>query len=139
MSNKASKTEKKINKKLVKSLVKASTAPKKPKASKTPEAPKLYREVPNSPVVLGRTYTECVHGISGVATMYAVHLTGCDRVLLSRPKDKSTNFSHLDEIWTDVTTLLGDDNQFVVPQETVKDAGHCGDHASGDILGTPPR
>jgi hypothetical protein len=122
--------------KLTKTLVKASkeSEPTKPK-----EAPKLYREVPNSPIMLGRTYTECVHGVTGVATMYAVHLTGCNRVLLSRPKDKSSAYGHLDEVWTDETTILDENNEFVVKQDAATPPGHCGDHESANILGNPAR
>lgn len=34
-------------------------------------------------VVLGETYTDSVTGISGVAIIVYVHLTGCDQVCLS--------------------------------------------------------
>lgn len=149
MSNKTAKTASKINTKIHKSLTKIKkekgklsktlTKASSAKPNKAKEAPKLYRQVPDSPIVLGRTYTECVHGITGVATMYAVHLTGCNRVLLSRPKDKSTSYAHLDEVWTDETTILDENNEFVVPQDTVKEPGHCGDYASGMILCVPPR
>lgn len=147
MNKRTQKKANKIDRKLAKSLdglrkarIKVHKTAKKTKAAAErmapKEPPKLYRKVPNSPIVLGETYTECVHGITGVATMYAVHLTGCNRVCLSRPKDKSSAYSHLDEIWTDETTLLKD-NEFVVPQGSVEEPGHCGDHPTAAILGHP--
>lgn len=38
-------------------------------------------------ITLGQTYTDPITGLTGKATYYAVHITGCDRVALQPPFD----------------------------------------------------
>lgn len=54
-------------------------------------------------VTLGERYTDSVHGREGVATCYATHLTGCNRVCLEW-SDKDGNIK---DMWVDETRLEG--------------------------------
>lgn len=52
---------------------------------------------------MGERYTDSVHAREGVATCYAIHLTGCNRVCLEWV-DKDGDVK---EMWVDETRLEG--------------------------------
>ena len=54
-------------------------------------------------IKLGRTYTDSLHGISGIATVYSQYITGCNRVCLERVGEDGL----IIEYWVDTTRLDG--------------------------------
>jgi len=60
---------------------------------------KMTRKV--GPITLGERYTDEVHNREGVATCYAIHLTGCNRVCLEWMDDRG----EIRELWVDETRL----------------------------------
>lgn len=65
----------------------------------TYDADTLYREILG--VTLGVAYKDTVNGFTGIAVNYAIHLTGCDRVLLEAADSRGK----LQERWFDVSRL----------------------------------
>lgn len=63
--------------------------------------PKMTRNVGR--ITLGLEYTDALHNRSGIATCYAIHLTGCNRVCLEWKNDKG----EVSEFWVDETRLEG--------------------------------
>lgn len=79
---------------------------------------KLTRKVEN--ITLGHEYTDTVHDRTGIATVYAIHLTGCNRVCCSY-KNKDGDVK---EFWVDETRLVDKDgNQVIEPENADKGPG----------------
>jgi len=72
------------------------------------------------PVTLGEEYIDYVHNRKGVATCYAIHLTGCNRVCLEwLDKEGMPRDMWVDE--TRLTTLKGE--LVIAPEEREKGPG----------------
>lgn len=72
------------------------------KEKKDKDANQIFRTVEvQSPIVLGKQYKDCVTGLSGTAVVFAVHLTGCNRVAL----EYGNNGTPAD-IWVDESRLI---------------------------------
>jgi hypothetical protein len=96
----------------------AIASPRNNNIMKKPAKPTMLKKV--GPITLGLTYTDAVHGIKGVATCYATHLTGCNRVALEWvDKDGQPK-----EMWIDETRLLDENGEYVIkPKDRVDGPG----------------
>lgn len=61
--------------------------------------------IPGTDVRLGDKVRDVVSGFEGVATSYARHLTGCDRVLIEAPVIVHDGEAKSPVLWVDVMTL----------------------------------
>lgn len=52
------------------------------------------------PITLGEKYTDSVHNITGIATAYCTHLTGCNRICL-----EWVDNNDIKEYWVDETRI----------------------------------
>ena len=64
-------------------------------------------------VTLGDVYTDKVTKLKGVATAYAVHITGCDRVILQPTMVEEGKMPG--SYWVDTSCLVDEDGNDAVP------------------------
>ena len=92
--------------------MKKKTTKKKTAAKKTAKIKPEKLKRLGGPFTLGETYTDSIHGNKGIAVVYAIHLTGCNRVCLEWVGTSGV----LNQMWVDETRLLDSRGKLVVPE-----------------------